>query len=52
MEKMNILVFGRHPQIMETVLRLINSQPDWKAEGAITDQEAVEKFNSNFNLVS
>jgi hypothetical protein len=50
-EKMNILVIGRHPQIMETVLRLINSQPDWKAEGAITDQEAVEKFNSNFNLV-
>lgn len=50
-EKMNILVIGRHPQVMETVLRLINSQPDWKAEGAITDQEAVEKFNSNFNLV-
>jgi hypothetical protein len=50
-EKMNILVIGRHPQIMETVLRLINSQPGWKAEGAITDEEAVEKFNSNFILV-
>ena len=47
----NILVIGRHPQIMETVLRLINSHPGWKAEGAITDEEAVEKFNSNFNLV-
>ena len=27
------------------------SQADWKAEGAITDQEAVEKFNSTFDLV-
>jgi len=48
---MKILVIGRHPQIMETVLRLINSQPDWKAEGAITDTEAIEKFNPTFNLV-
>jgi hypothetical protein len=30
---------------------LINSQPDWKAEGAITDTEAIEKFNPTFNLV-
>jgi len=51
MKKISILVIGRHPQIMETVLRLINSQPSWKAEGAITDEEAVGKFNSNFNLV-
>jgi hypothetical protein len=48
---MKILVIGRHPQIMETVLRLINSQPTWRAEGAITDQEAIEKFNPTFNLV-
>jgi hypothetical protein len=47
----NILVIGRHVQIMETILRLINGQPDWKAEGAITDKEATEKFNSTFNLV-
>ena len=51
MKKISILVIGRHPQILETVLRLINSQADWKAEGAITDQEAVEKFNSTFDLV-
>jgi hypothetical protein len=49
---MNILIIGRHTQIMETVLRLINSQPSWKAEGATTDEEAIEKFNSAiFNLV-
>lgn len=52
MKKINILVIGRHPQIMETVLRLINGQPNWQAQGALTDSEAIEKFNStNFNLV-
>jgi hypothetical protein len=48
----NILVIGRHPQIMETVLRLINSQPQWRAEGALTDEDALFKFNAaDFNLV-
>lgn len=52
MEKMNILVIGRHPQIMETVLRLINGQPRWTAEGALTDEDALVKFNAaDFNLV-
>jgi len=49
---MNILVIGRHPQIMETVLRLINGQPRWTAEGALTDEDALVKFNAaDFNLV-
>lgn len=48
----HILVIGRHPQIMETVLRLINGQPKWKAEGALTDAKAKAKFeNNNFDLV-
>ncbi|MCE2893919.1 MAG: response regulator receiver protein [Flammeovirgaceae bacterium] len=52
MEKMNILVIGRHPKIMETVLRLINGQPGWTAEGALTDEDALVKFNAaDFNLV-
>ena len=52
MKKINILVIGRHPQIMETVLRLINSQPVWTAEGALTDEVAMVKFNAaDFNLV-
>ncbi|MCX8491292.1 MAG: hypothetical protein ORN54_09520 [Cyclobacteriaceae bacterium] len=52
MEKTNILVIGRHLQIMETVLRLINAQPNWHTQGALTDSEAIEKFNSTiFNLV-
>ena len=52
MEKICILVIGRHPQIMETVLRLINGQPRWTAEGALTDEDALAKFNvADFNLV-
>ena len=48
----NILVIGRHPQIMETVLRLINTQPQWKAIGTLTDNEAIVKFKeNNFDLV-
>jgi DNA-binding NarL/FixJ family response regulator len=48
----NILVIGRHPQIMETVLRLISTQSEWKAIGALADNEAIEKFNAdNFDLV-
>jgi hypothetical protein len=50
--KLNILVIGRHAQIMETILRLINSQPEWKAEGALTDAEAEMKFKvGKFDLV-
>lgn len=48
----NILVIGRHQQIMETVLRLISTQSEWKAIGALTDTEAIEKFEANiFDLV-
>ncbi len=48
----NILVIGRHPQIIETVLRLISTQSEWKAIGALADNEAIEKFNAeNFDLV-
>jgi DNA-binding NarL/FixJ family response regulator len=47
-----ILVIGRHPQIMETVLRLLNREPGFEAQGALTDDEAKSKFQSNpFDLV-
>ncbi len=43
---------GRHPQIMETVLRLIRTQQNWRAIGALEDNEAIEKFReNNFDLV-
>jgi hypothetical protein len=48
----NILVIGRHLEILKTVLRLINSQPEWSAEGALSDEEAKVKFkNGSFDLV-
>ncbi|MFM7853889.1 MAG: hypothetical protein ACKO96_18685 [Flammeovirgaceae bacterium] len=52
MQKIIILVIGRHQQIMETVLRLLNNQEGWEAVGALTDDEALEKFTThNFDLV-
>lgn len=48
----NILVVGRHEKIMETVLRLINGQPGWKANGALTDDEAIRHYSQqSFDLV-
>lgn len=52
MKQLNILVLGRHVQIMETVLRLINNRPEWKAVGALTNTDAKIKFSSSdFDLV-
>ena len=39
-----ILTIGRHPDILQTVLRLINNNPQWNATGAITDDEAIAAF--------
>lgn len=50
-ERINILVIGRHPEIMETVLRLIHQQ-GWHAAGVLTDTEAIDAFKSHtFDLV-
>ncbi len=50
--KLNILVVGRHLQIMETILRLIHTQSEWQASGVLTDNEAIEKLReTNFDLV-
>jgi hypothetical protein len=47
-----ILVIGRNVQIMETILRLINRQPNWQAVGALTDEEALKLFPAQpFDLV-
>lgn len=47
-----ILVIGRHLQILETVVRLINSQPEMKAIGALSDDEAKKVFSEHiFDLV-
>jgi hypothetical protein len=52
MEKTEILVTGRQPQIMDTVLRLINQHSSWNATGALSDEAAIELFQQRaFRLV-
>ncbi|GAA3978101.1 hypothetical protein [Mucilaginibacter dorajii] len=41
-----ILVIGRHPEILATVVRLINNNPDWQATGCLTDEEAIQHFDT------
>jgi len=45
MSTIKILAIGRHEQILQTVIRLINTNPDWEGIGAITDKEAVQQFD-------
>jgi hypothetical protein len=52
MDKVLILVVGRNPDIVQTVVRLINNNPAWSAIHALTDDEAIERFESQpCNLV-
>jgi len=45
MKKVKILAIGRHEQILGTVVRLINNNPEWEGIGALTDKEAVQQFD-------
>jgi PleD family two-component response regulator len=52
MSKTQILVIGRHPEILSTVIRLVNNNPAWNATGCITDEEAISAFDKQtFALV-
>jgi hypothetical protein len=52
MDKIEILVIGRNPEIVQTVVRLINNNPEWNASHALTDDDAIWLFESQvFNLV-
>ncbi|MBD3583338.1 response regulator [Flavobacterium selenitireducens] len=47
-----ILYVGRHAEITETVLRLINARENWLGLGAATDFDAVSLFAQNdFDIV-
>lgn len=47
-----ILYIGRHPQILQTVVRLINAHEDWFGLGAETDVEAIALFSKHgFDIV-
>jgi DNA-binding response OmpR family regulator len=50
--KVNILVIGRHDEILETVLRIINKSDQWTAKGALTNDEAFALFeDQKFDIV-
>ena len=52
MERIEILAVGKHPEIMKTVLRLINSKPEWNGTVANSTDEAVAlSQNTAFNVV-
>jgi len=42
---MQILVIGRHNEILETVVRLLNKEENWMASGASSDTEAIRLFD-------
>jgi DNA-binding response OmpR family regulator len=49
---MKILVIGRHKEITDTIVRLIQQHEGWNATPALTDQEALRLFSQeHFHLV-
>jgi len=52
MKKIEILVVGKHPEIMKTILRLINNKPEFNATAAFSVTEVIDQANTiTFNLV-
>jgi len=52
MNKINILVIASHPEILGTILRLINKNELWNGVGAGSAEEGVAAFGSEkFELV-
>jgi hypothetical protein len=52
MDKINILYTGRHPEILETVVRLINQNGNWQGHGAGNNEEAIGLFREiDFTIV-
>jgi hypothetical protein len=50
--KIQILVVGRHEEILNTLLRIINKNEDWVAKGTMLDKEAIKLFDEfNFDIV-
>lgn len=52
MKKINILYTGRHPEILETVVRLINQNENWKGYGAGNNEQVIALFTEiDFDIV-
>ncbi|MEO1257156.1 MAG: hypothetical protein AAFZ15_00105 [Bacteroidota bacterium] len=52
MKKTKILVHGTHPEILQTVLRLINKNEAWEGEGSTDEETVIEYFQKEkYDLV-
>jgi len=52
MENIEILVVGKHDQIMKTIIRLIDTKTQWKGHPASTVEESMKLAESfAFNVV-
>ncbi len=52
MKKVEILALCSHPEILQTVVRLINNNPAWNGTGAETEEQAIALFKElSFDLV-
>lgn len=52
MRKTQILVFGKHPEILNTLIRLVNKNENWFADGGIEEEKVIELFNQHqYDLV-
>ena len=52
MKELEILIIGKHHDIMKTILRLINNKPGWKGNGTFTVDEALTLSKTiAFNIV-
>ena len=52
MNTIQILAIGRNPDILKTVINLINKNPEWSGIGARTDEEAIQLCeNTCFDLI-
>ena len=50
--KINILVIGRHEEILNTLLRIISKNEEWFAKGTLFDDEAIKLFDTiKFDIV-
>lgn len=48
--KLNILVLCSHPEIKDTILRLLSGEADWIAEAANNAEEAL-KAKGNYDII-
>jgi len=52
MQNIEILIVGQHPDIMKTILRLLNNKSGWNGTAAFNADEAIEKSSTiAFNVV-